>query len=197
MKSLVSTSSMSSPSFQFERGVGPRDSRLVARALFLKAIPEIAPHVIDDLWPTFWDFVFVVCKHFKKDLGVQQGGRGGGEPFQQVLARVSQENWIAITNSDREVWIWRGLFWVLAEIHKLDPGKVRTAFSHWSLLSQGHLRQSLCKWSERWNLNEDWCREHALVVLRRWLFNKGLQESFLHPHNPKSNPFVHPPKADL
>jgi len=196
MQSLMSTNSVLIPSFQFERRIGVRDSRLVARAQFLRIIPEIVPHVLDDLWPTFWDFVFAGCERFKRELGIKERAPASGrEVFQRVFGRACEENWNAITNSHREAWIWRAHFWTLEELHRLDPGKVSAAFPHWNLLPQGPLRRGLQRWSERWNLNADWCREHALVVLRRWLFNKGLLESFLHPHNPKPNPYVHPPKA--
>jgi hypothetical protein len=29
-------------------------------------------------------------------------------------------------------------------------------------------------WSERWNLNADWCRDHAVAVLREWLSHNQL-----------------------
>jgi hypothetical protein len=56
------------PSFQFESWVGTGDLRLVARASFLRFISELTPHVIDDLWPTFWSLVTAASKDFANDL---------------------------------------------------------------------------------------------------------------------------------
>jgi len=63
-------------------------------------------------------------------------------------------------------------------------------------LLDAKLRRSLERWTKRWNLNADWCRDHGLAVLRNCLFNGGLQDAFLHPHKPKSNPYIDPPKAE-
>ena len=65
----------------------------------------------------------------------------------------------------------------------------------WRKLPKGPVRTGLDRWSMKWNLNADWCRDHALSVLLRFFFHKGLQDSFLHPHDPNLNPFLHPPKA--
>lgn len=56
------------PCFPFESWVGTGDSRIVARAYFLRFISELAPHVIDDLWLTFWELVEAASKDFAKDL---------------------------------------------------------------------------------------------------------------------------------
>jgi hypothetical protein len=34
------------------------------------------------------------------------------------------------------------------------------------------LRQSLMQWSQRWNLDEDWCRDAAIKAIRLWLYSK-------------------------
>jgi hypothetical protein len=80
---------------------------------------------------------------------------------------------------------------------QVEARKVRQAFPSWELLLDSHLRQSLLNWSKRWNLNVSWCRDHALTVLHRWFYHKGLQESFLHPYDPIPSPFAYPPKAQV
>jgi hypothetical protein len=36
------------------------------------------------------------------------------------------------------------------------------------------LAAAIQKWSEKWNLNADWCRDHAVAVLREWLSHPQL-----------------------
>lgn len=36
------------------------------------------------------------------------------------------------------------------------------------------LAAAIQKWSEKWNMNADWCREHAVAVLREWLSHPQL-----------------------
>jgi hypothetical protein len=197
MQLSTSTKSVLMPSFPFERRHGTRDSQLVIRTYFLRLIAERAPRVVDDLWPTFWELVFEVCKEFGKDLIDDEATSrsGSGDAVDRLLARAWKEHRLFIINSEPENWKWRTLYWPLEYIHRLDEEKVREAFTSWELLADSTLRKSLRRWSEKWNLDSYWCREHAFVVLRRCLFNKGLQESLVHPHNPGPNPFFHPPKA--
>lgn len=185
------------PSFQFERRQGTRDSQLIVRAHFLRLIAELAPHVVDDLWPTFWQLVIAVCKDFGSDLiGGAAKKRSGIEVFEHLLDQSWHENKLFISNSDRANWRWRSLYWPFEEIHKLNRERVLEVFPSWQELRDSNLRENLQKWSEKWNMDSDWVREHAFVVMRRWLFNEGLQDSFLHPHKPGPNPFRDPPKAE-
>jgi hypothetical protein len=55
-----------------------------------------------------------------------------------------------------------------------SPERVRTTFRFWRFLNVKEtrdLRTAIHNWSKKWNLNADWCRDHALAVLREWLFH--------------------------
>jgi hypothetical protein len=139
---------------------------------------------------------YAVCKDFGGDLiGDLANNRSGREVFDILHRRAWRENLDFIRNSERSNRRWRALFWPLEDLHKLDRARVMATFRTWNALPEGSLRTSLKQWSQKWNLDADWCRDHALIVLLRFLFNKGLQESFLHPHEPNQNPFLYPPKA--
>jgi len=43
-------------------------------------------------------------------------------------------------------------------------------------------------WSLRWNLNADWCRDHALRLLRHWLLDDPLRWTFLDALGPTRDP---------
>jgi hypothetical protein len=101
-----------------------------------------------------------------------------------------------IQNSEWDSWSYRSLFATFEQLHKLDAERIEQAFRASSKLSHGAaIRTELREWSIRWNLNAKWCHDHALRVLVRLFSNKGLQESFLHPHDPNGNPYVLPPRA--
>ncbi|HXM35411.1 MAG TPA: hypothetical protein VN920_09510 [Pyrinomonadaceae bacterium] len=42
------------------------------------------------------------------------------------------------------------------------------------------LATAIQEWSEKWNLNADWCRDHAVAVLREWLSHRQLDSVGLH-----------------
>src|SRR5688572_1262678 len=86
---LVTSTDLCLPSFQFERKTGTKDSRLIAQSNFLRLIPEVAPYVIDDLWPTFWASTFAICKKFGRELvGGSHRTFSGRDIFLQVHARA-------------------------------------------------------------------------------------------------------------
>jgi hypothetical protein len=57
-----------------------------------------------------------------------------------------------------------------------DP--IKLEFHFYTDIAQRAEDQALAiavqKWSEKWNLNADWCREHAVAVLREWLSHRQL-----------------------
>lgn len=184
------------PSFQLERTTGARDSQLIARSHFLKLISELAPQVVDDLWPTFWHLVFAISKRFGQSLiSSPRENLAGREIFVRVHARACAEYRLLITNSEPSKWPWRALFATFEELHKLDRVSIERAFRGWRKLRKGKLRSGIDQWSIKWNLNADWCRDHALRVLVHFFFDGGLQNSFLHPHIPTLNPFLSSPKG--
>ncbi len=58
-------------------------------------------------------------------------------------------------------------------------GALATAFPDWKALEQikpaAQLRQIVLKWSQDWNLDEDWCRDYALAGLCDWLSDRGIR----------------------
>jgi hypothetical protein len=196
MQLSTSIKSVVMPSFPLEGKHGRKDSQLAASALFLKLIADLNPHVVDDLWPTFWDLCYALCKEFGKDLiGDEATNRSGHQIFDILHRQAWCEHVVFISNSEYSNWRWRALFWPLAELHKLEPARVSATFRNWKGLPNCPLRANLRHWSKKWGLDADWCRDHALIVLRRLMFDKGLQNSFLHPHEPDQDPFLFPPKA--
>jgi hypothetical protein len=173
-----------------------RHSKQVARAVFLRIIASVRPHVIDDLWPIFWLYLFDICDRFHNKLHID--GRMNGESvYQAVLERECQDpdKWLFIMNSPPRNRVWRLQYWGLEAIHKLDCVAVNRTFPRWSALQHGGVRSAVERWSIRWNLNADWCREFGFAIIKICLFHEGIQASFLHPHKPKLNPYLAPPLA--
>jgi hypothetical protein len=58
----------------------------------------------------------------------------------------------------------------------VDP--IRTEFRFYADIAERKEDQALAAaiqaWSEKWNLNGDWCRDHAVAVLREWLSHRQL-----------------------
>src|SRR5258708_22604031 len=194
MQLIAPIGSIGVPSIQLEASDGIRDSQRIARVLFLRMIPKLKPHVVDDLWHRFWDLAFLVCANFANDLIDAPSGNSGQEIFQLLCKRSFQEN-LCLIRTEPVSWCSRTLACTLREFNKLDPAKLGAAFSTWSALPNGQLRNSLNAWSTRWKLDADWCRDHALFVCLKCLTDRGLQNSLLHPHYPKRNPYLHPPQA--
>lgn len=169
-----------------------RDSRQTYRAVFLNTIASARPHVINDLWPIFWFYLFSVCERFRSELGIEHE-TDGAKIYHALFERECRnpDQWQLVTNADRQNWIWRGHFWAFGAIHKLDPEAVRNAFPTWN--SPQVFRSVIQNWSEKWHIDAEWCREFGWAVLQRCFFHEGIRESFLHPHKPKQNPFLDPP----
>lgn len=155
-----------------------------ARGSFLSLIPDLRPHVIGDLWSTtFFDFVFALAELFKKELvGDATKIKSGEEVFLHLLVcamhEQSAEPWLI----DR---VNAALIRTLGHFHKLDQQQVREAIPDWKTLQRrkktGELRKKLQEWSTKWNLDAEWCCDHALSVLRCWLFDEPLRWTFIDP----------------
>ena len=169
-----------------------RDSRQTYRAVFLNTIASARPHVINDLWPIFWFYLFSVCERFRSELGIEHE-TDGAKIYQALFERECRdpEQWLLVTNADRQNWIWRGHALAIGAIHKLDPEAVRTEFPTWK--SPSLVRAAIQNWSQKHQIQAEWSREFGFAVLQRCLFHGGIRESFLHPHRPSQNPYTHPP----
>jgi hypothetical protein len=72
----------------------------------------------------------------------------------------------------------------IARLMQLGDSQVSKAFSsfeHSKDKPESHfLSEALTQWSKRWNLDAEWCRDHALNVLRLWLQDEPLRWRFMH-----------------
>lgn len=158
-------------------------SCLMGRVAFLKWIQVLRPHVLSDLWDTcMFEYQCAIVGHFGKQI--IEGLDDPNEYFQTKQAEFEK----APNESPNPM---------VARIQqKLSPGGpgssptlVRTYFRLWALLTGNEtvaLREAILKWSKRWNLNNDWCRDHALTVLQEWLFHDFFKWLHITPHSKES-----------
>jgi hypothetical protein len=72
----------------------------------------------------------------------------------------------------------------------MEPHPIRMEFFGWhsivEKLEYETLSARLRQWSARWNLDANWCRDHALAVLREWLLDRNLKwmDPYFHPSAP-------------
>ena len=81
---------------------------------------------------------------------------------------------------------------VIGTLMHLGSVAIAEAFRDWKTIRDaGHARElsiELQDWSLRWNLNADWCRDHALRLLRHWLLDDPLRWTFLDALGPTRDP---------
>jgi hypothetical protein len=81
---------------------------------------------------------------------------------------------------------------VIGTLMRLGSSVIEKAFSDWkSIKASSHTRDlayEIEAWSLRWNLNADWCRDHALKLLCHWLLDDPLRWTFLDALGPTRNP---------
>jgi len=147
------------------------ESRLLARALFLGSILYLRTDVIEDLWNTvFPEFKETVLRRFHSHIFY------GTSP--QKYEKDSLE-FLKTTNGSGDYLVHllqRRL--VPAQMDLTSPDPVRDElFCYVKAQQYGHntLLDRIDEWSRRWNLDAEWCRNHALTVLRAWLFNHELR----------------------
>lgn len=70
------------------------------------------------------------------------------------------------------------------------PDPVRHEFFSFHVLSEAKTEKSrrfanaIMEWWHRWNLDAEWCRDHALKVLLAWLFDRELRWVGVFPASP-------------
>jgi hypothetical protein len=149
-------------------------TRIRARASFLRSIFYLRPNVVVDLWETALpDFKQLVLARF----------------FREIFDGINPESYIkerhekCLAGSDT---ICDYLVDLIQQ--RLSPDNsfpesgddlVREAFFSYASATNSPENKLLItkidEWSLRWNLDEDWCRDHALAVLRKWLFDRELK----------------------
>lgn len=149
-------------------------TRVRARASFLRSIFYLRPNVVADLWDTgLPEFKRLVLASF----------------FQQIFDGLDPQNYI----KEKHQRCLAGSeiicdFLVDLIQQRLSPDNsvlesgndvVREAFFSYGKATDSPENKLLItkidEWSRRWNLDEDWCRDHAVAVLRRWLFDRDLK----------------------
>lgn len=159
-------------------------TRIRARASFLRSILYLRPNAVADLWDTaLSEFKQLVLARFFQEIfdGIDPKSYlkekhekclAGAESICDFLVdliqqRLSPDNSVPGSSED----LVREAFFSYGEATDSPENKL--------------LITKIDEWSRRWNLDEDWCRDHALAVLRRWLFDRELKWvglfNFAHP----------------
>lgn len=95
--------------------------------------------------------------------------------FIELLLPVFNRERELFINSTRGV-LTRELFRPIRDIMENSTSR---AFPNWATLMKIENGETLCeiliKWSHRWNLDADWCRDYAVAALWEWLNDRYLQ----------------------
>lgn len=71
----------------------------------------------------------------------------------------------------------------IGSLMHIGEGAIALAFRDWRTINHAGCSEGLTNalrgWSLRWNLDAEWCRDHALRVLRQWLLDDPLRWTFL------------------
>lgn len=149
-------------------------TRIRARASFLRSIFYLRPNVVADLWDTaLSEFKQVVLARFFREIF------NGIDPKSYLKEKHEKCLAGAETICDHLVDLIQQRLSPDNSVLGLSDDLVRKAFFSYGSATNSPENKSLITkidaWSRRWNLNEDWCRDHALAVLRRWLFDRELK----------------------
>jgi hypothetical protein len=149
-------------------------TRIQARASFLRSIICLRPRVVAALWHTaFPEFKRIVLLRFSHEIF------GGLDP--QSYIKEKHEQYLADPKrvGDYFVDLIQQKLAQDESLPGLQGDLVRQAFFDYVTVTGSPKNKSLITliddWSRRWNLDEDWCRDHALAVLREWLFDRELK----------------------
>lgn len=142
-----------------------------ARASFLKSVIDFRPHVVTDLWNTALpEFRRVVLSRFRDKIfgDNEENYRGNEKALPESRPQVDYPVLILQQKLAPRP---------LATVTQVDP--LREAFFSCHKASQlpenAQLLERIHEWSKRFNLDVDWCRDHALSVLRKWLYDGELR----------------------
>jgi hypothetical protein len=159
------------------------ESRRHARAEFLKLIPEVKPACISDLSRAgFLEFVYVVCERFQAQLlsGSNRTNLTGKHVFISLLFRAFQK---IATDGLLNQSIGDLLCLTFAQFHVIDAQTLEREFPSYEQVQKIDSAQTLCRaireWSTKWQLDAEWCREHAFGTLRNTLSDDSLKWSLL------------------
>jgi len=147
------------------------ESRLLARASFLKSILRLRTNVIQDLWNTvFPEFKETVLRRFHSSIF------SGTSPLRYEKDALE---FLKTTNGRGDYLIHllqRKLAPAQMDLTSPDPvGHELACYVKAQQYGHNTLLDRIDDWSRGWNLDAEWCRDHALTVLRSWLFNHELR----------------------
>jgi hypothetical protein len=161
------------------------NSALEARAVFLYSVQDLRPEVVTDLWAkAFKEFTRVVAHRFRRELlGEDARDANSGSA---VIARLVVEAARKVEASDdANFGDERILALTFAAFSKINLDELEAAFPTWDSLKGSKqlrgVRKTIHEWSVNWNLDADWCRDHALSVLRHWIADETLKWAVLLP----------------
>jgi hypothetical protein len=159
------------------------NSVLEARAVFLSLLLHVVPDVAADLWSkAFFEFLYIVADRFKHELLGEQANtvNSGGLVIAHLLAEAIDQ---LKTDDDLNTNEDTMLCLAFARFRRIDSDQLKEAFADWNSLMNSDemvgLKTKIHEWSVRWNLDADWCRDHALAVLCEWAVDETLRWAFL------------------
>lgn len=166
------------------------ESTRLARVEFLRLIPLVKPECLEELWRlAFVEFVCVVTEIFQAKLIQTSTSDKGFKVFSSLLAQTyfKIRNDGLINKSIGDL-----LCRTFSRFHAIDSYELEKTFPSFNALgtlacAQG-LRNVISFWSRKWNLDAEWCRDHAVITFRELLASDRFKWSFL--NNVKSLDFI-------
>jgi hypothetical protein len=161
------------------------NSVLEARAVFLSTILHLHPEVVTDLWKkSLFEFALVVAHTFRIELLREQVD--DTDSGTKVLARLRAEAVNEVEASgDSNLKDERVDCLTFAAFGRIDSDRLQSAFPDWHSLKNSKDARSVStgihEWSVQWKLDADWCRDHAVSVLREWVTDAAFKWAFLSP----------------
>jgi hypothetical protein len=152
------------------------DLAIAARREILESILPHRPEAVSDLWDTaLEEFESLVFERFENKL-MKSWERHRADcaraPHLYGDFKAAVIHWELKTHLD-------------APIPSRVVNVVRDAFPSWVTLTESvsatRLCDSIMAWSRRWALDSNWCRDHALSVLRHWLDDDDFEWAKLYP----------------
>jgi hypothetical protein len=125
-----------------------------ARDYFLFAVKKVAPDVLDDLAGEPFTLYKAAGLAFDR------------ESFQQDIAHLEPFDQIRESTRRDQNHVWDHPDWYGFEDHEIDYDSNLAA-----------LQKSIFDWSERHNLDANWCRERAFETLDSWYQSSGSREN--------------------
>jgi hypothetical protein len=190
--------------FAHEKPGERAESRRFAQASLLELIPQMRPECVYDLWRTvFFEFAYATAERFQQKL-LSETGQDPKSGKQVILSMFVEAVRKAFDENPHNSSIGEAFLFVFAKFNRIDAKELKQEFPDWRSLTNTGIASELCDklsmWSKRWNLDADWCRDHAIETLRICLLDEYLKWSFLGDITPlvrALQPFLNAPMAQV